>query len=63
MYEKPALRKVRLDVQAAVLANCHTSTSSNPNVYRNWMCNVAPFCWGRTGAGGTGAPQSPVRTR
>jgi hypothetical protein len=63
MYEKPALRKVRLDVQAAVLANCHTSTSNNPNIPGYTLCNVIPYCWGRTGAGGTGAPQSPVRTR
>jgi hypothetical protein len=30
VYEKPALRKVRLDVKTAVLATCNSSTISTP---------------------------------
>lgn len=30
-YEKPSLRKVRLEVKTSVLAACHTSLISTPN--------------------------------
>lgn len=36
-YEKPALRKVRLEVKTSVLAVCHTSTVATPN---NPSCQV-----------------------
>ncbi len=29
VYEKPALRKVRLEVKNSVLSSCHTSTATN----------------------------------
>jgi hypothetical protein len=31
VYEKPALRRVRLDVKTAVLATCHSSTITTPD--------------------------------
>jgi hypothetical protein len=31
VYEKPALRRVRLDVKTAVLATCNLSTTTDPD--------------------------------
>jgi len=30
-YEKPSLRKVRLEVKTSVLATCHNSQTNTPN--------------------------------
>ncbi len=38
VYEKPALRRVRLEVKAAVLSTCNLSTT----VDANQVCVVSP---------------------
>jgi hypothetical protein len=39
VYEKPMLRKVRLEVKNSVLATCHTSTSISAKT-ADFPCNV-----------------------
>lgn len=39
-YEKPALRKVRLEIKTSVLAVCHTSPSQIPKIQGSGQA-----CW------------------
>jgi len=39
-YEKPVLRKVRLEVKTSVLATCNTSVTMTPNSGVSLPCTV-----------------------
>lgn len=44
-YEKPVLRKVRLEIKTSVLATCRTSTDSTPNAQGGpLVCYLNPSC-------------------
>ena len=42
-YQAPAVRKVRLVVEDAVLAVCHTSPAQDPKGAIS--CEITPGCW------------------
>jgi hypothetical protein len=44
-YEAPAIRKVRLVVENAVLAVCHSSPNLNPRSVTGEGCRLQPTCF------------------
>ena len=40
VYERPALRKVRLEVKASVLATCHTSLTLTAQTVEGEACTI-----------------------